>query len=65
MSTPSTSRKIAPVIASTRKKSERIDSAGGEAGSKIDRLLSRRRSACQQKKSTHVAYFLVINRAAA
>jgi hypothetical protein len=37
MSTPSTSRKIAPVIASTRMKRERIECAGGEAGLQIDR----------------------------
>ena len=38
MSTPSTSTKIAAVIASTRKKRSRIESAGGDAGSKIDRF---------------------------
>jgi hypothetical protein len=41
-STPSTSRKIAPVIANTMMKRDRIDSAEGEAGLNVDTSASRR-----------------------
>jgi hypothetical protein len=42
-STPSTSKKIVPVIANTMMKRERIDSAEGEAGSNMDEPCAMRR----------------------